>query len=156
MGRRRAECGASVVATAALVAATVAGCSGQPSAPAGYERLGTVDGSTVYARREGADRLAVIVRSSAGDILCNASGPVVPDDPSASSPALCDDTGPDAYAYVLPVVRSGVARAPAMCDKQSGSQVGLARVATPTAWSSDLLVAVRPAPFPGIGPCPGG
>ena len=152
---RRGRCSVVVAALGGtvLVALLAAGCSGEPETPRGYEQVGTADGATLYAKREGSDRVSVILRSGLAGVVCNSSGPVVVGDGSTPPLALCDDMSPDTYSYVLPVPREGVWTAAATCDKTSGSPVPVSRVVAPTAWSYDFLVAVRPMPFAGITVC---
>ena len=135
------------------VVVALAGCAGEPEAPRGYERLGVADGSTLYAKREGDAQVSVILRSGTAGVVCNSSGPVGFGTSTAPQPALCDDSSPEAYAYVLPVPREGDAAGPATCDKGSGAPVAVSRVVTPTSWSYDFLVAVRPMPFAGVATC---
>jgi hypothetical protein len=139
------------VAAVIVTVGTLSGCA-TDGAPQGYGLVGSFDGYSLFASpHPDQSRVDVILKDASGDVLCDASGPLLSS--KASTSALCDGAAGDTYAYVLPVGRdSDVVR---LCNTSTGSPVPAGRLAgTPDA-DLQFLVVVRPTRVSasGVGIC---
>jgi hypothetical protein len=122
-----------------LVALVCAACSGRPSVPHGYHRIGAAGSDVLYGRlthESDGDYIAVLVRSESGAILCDARGPVM----TTKRPgAICDEGTPDAHVYVTQTAKGDPS--PRLC-RQDGGAVAATRLRTDEAWVADFIVSV--------------
>ena len=87
--------GASAVVAFALAAGLTPACSGPASVPPDYHRIGAAGTDVLYAkitRESDGDYADVLLRTTDGDTLCDARGPLMTD--AARGFAICSDQTP--------------------------------------------------------------
>jgi hypothetical protein len=129
-----------------------AGCSGRPSVPDGYHRIGAAGSDVLYARvahENDGDYVAVLVRTGSGDTVCVGRGPLMAD---KTPGAVCDGGSPDVYVFVTQTAKGDPS--PRLC-REDGGTVAVTRLRTDETWPADFVVSVdrSGAQFPVVIPC---
>jgi hypothetical protein len=125
-----------MLTVAAFVAVAVSSCSASDHGPKGYERLGSVDGATVYGQRN-APYVSILV-TRGGATLCNSRGAIGP----TRALAICNDLTDRADVYAIPVAKSADSTDLSVCSANDGQQWALTRLSTPGDWESDIAVRI--------------
>lgn len=127
----------------------IAGCSKSDGVPSGFDRVGVVDGATVYGRLESSPpedgasateddglRLALLIKRGS-DNYCNGIGAAS----AVRAAPICSALTKTTYSYALAVPK-GTDDLQRCSESAAGAPVPIEVLRTPSNWPADLAVSV--------------